>query len=320
MQDLLSSWSFRFCPWGRLSHPLFLISCSVDCCAALEQEAETAIMVIPAIPKRMFLRKLISLLSNWETQTEICHGSALGAAAGLIPLILSALITKHLCSCEQHFAPAACVLPINLQHSWVCLMHNVILPLKYLLKKKNWGKRSIWMKPWAQTAGPAVSNVRWEKHSYAHITPCKVYFQLMKMIGFLTSHTQSPLFSPSPQGEWGWQGVRNTLLPAAQVPAQILAPPVVPDWNETSSALGRAWKAPSLCSLWGKSAVTSPFPWWAHLCPAQAALWAKPWERQMLMELGLAAPQSPLEMAPSRTFSKHVCRGLHCCFSAHAEE
>lgn len=111
MQDLLRSWSFRFCPWSRLSHPLFLISCSVDCCAALEQEAETAIMVIPAIPKRMFLRKLISLLSNWETQTEICHGSALGAAAGLIPLILSALITKHLCSCEQHFAPVSSTLP-----------------------------------------------------------------------------------------------------------------------------------------------------------------------------------------------------------------
>lgn len=124
MQDLLWSWSFRVCPWSRVSYPLLLIYCSVDCWAALEQEAEIAIMVIPVIPKRMFLRKLISLLPNWETQTKLCPVLALGAAVRLIPLFLSALITKHLCSCEQRCAKEARVLPVNQQHSWVYFMHR----------------------------------------------------------------------------------------------------------------------------------------------------------------------------------------------------
>lgn len=81
-------------------------------------------MVIPVVPKRMFLSKFISLLSNWETQTKLCHVLALGATVKMIPLILSALITKHLCSYEQHFAEEGCMLPINQQHSWVYLMHR----------------------------------------------------------------------------------------------------------------------------------------------------------------------------------------------------
>lgn len=47
----------------------------------------------------------------WETQTELCHVFALGAVVKMIPL--SALITKHLCSYEQHFAEEVCMLPIN---------------------------------------------------------------------------------------------------------------------------------------------------------------------------------------------------------------
>lgn len=93
-------------------------------CALWGRDAGIAILVVPGVPERMFLSKLFSLLSNWETQTKLCHVLALGAAVKMIPLTLSVLIAKHLCSYEQHFAEEGCMLPIYQQHSWVYLMHG----------------------------------------------------------------------------------------------------------------------------------------------------------------------------------------------------
>lgn len=90
---------------GILPSASHLLLCGLLCCFG---EAEIAIMVIPVIPKRTFLRKLISLLSNWEPQAELCHVLALGAAVRLIPLILSALITTPCAA----LCPRSCV-PIN---------------------------------------------------------------------------------------------------------------------------------------------------------------------------------------------------------------
>lgn len=155
---------------GILPSASHLLLCGLLCCFG---EAEIAIMVIPVIPKRTFLRKLISLLSNWEPQAELCHVLALGAAVRLIPLILSALITTP-CAPVQPFAQGAVFPLITAQlglfgaqgHSteslssfpccswgwnkgqiWDLLRMGQSgvrsLRGKNLLKKKNWGKHCI---------------------------------------------------------------------------------------------------------------------------------------------------------------------------------
>lgn len=83
--------------------------------------------------------------------------------------------------------------------------------------------------------------------------------------------------------------------------------------------LDSVWKTTFLGLLKVKWAVMSPCSHVSMSMPCRGCighltpLLANGCERQMFMDLGLATPCSPLEKALSRTFSRHVCRGLHCC-------
>lgn len=78
-----------------------------------------------------------------------------------------------------------------------------------------------------------------------------------------------------------------------------------------------SWKTPFLCSPLGEICCNVTWFPCEYVCALQR-LYLAPFlvnssERQTFVELGLATPCSPLETALSRTFSRHVCRGLHCC-------
>lgn len=64
------------------------------------------------------MNKLISSLSNWETQTKVWHVLALGAAVKMMPLILAALITSAPVSALRR---RRLVLPLNQRCGWVYL-------------------------------------------------------------------------------------------------------------------------------------------------------------------------------------------------------
>lgn len=81
--------------------------------------------------------------------------------------------------------------------------------------------------------------------------------------------------------------------------------------------LDGACKTPFICFPLGEICCNVTLFPCEYVCALQrlclVPLLAKPSERQRFMELGLASPHSPLETALSRTFSRHVCRGLRCC-------
>lgn len=156
--------------------------------------------------------------------------------------------------------------------------------------------------------------------------PCTVYFQLMKVIVFLPFTLKSPSFFLPPWGEWGWQGGRNNLsqsLPRWQL-GSLVHQQCLTCMRPSHADLDGAWKTPFLCFPLGEVCCNLTLFPGEHICALQrlhlTLLWAKPCEGQMFVELGFATLRSPLKTALWRTFSRHVCRGLHCCYSVHAEE
>lgn len=109
----------------------------------------------------------------------------------------------------------------------------------------------------------------------------------------------------------------STCCPAERQLRTVVLP-VAPGLHETFSCrFHSAWKTPFLCSPLGEICCNVTLFPCEHVHALQrlylAPLLANPSERQTFVELGLATPCSPLETALSRTFSRHVCRGLHCC-------
>lgn len=176
------------------------------------------------------------------------------------------------------------------------------------------------MKHWALTAGPAG---KWCALREAQLSRNHSLHSLFSINEgdwfFYLSHSKPSLVSCPPE-------VREeqlVTLPRCQLGSLVHQQCLICT-RPSHADLDRAWNTPFLYSPLGEICCNfTPFPG-EHICALQrlhlTLLWAEPCERQMFMELGLATPWSPLEMALSRTFSKHVCRGLHCCYSAHAEE